>query len=455
MTHKRIFSFGLAAVMAASMLAGCGGTSSSSSTAGASEAGSASAAASTGSGEEVSLRFSWWGDDERHNATLEVIEMYEALHPNVTISGEYGSFDGFQDKLATQVSGNTQPDLMSFNAGWMGEYAQKEGLLVDFYEMEEQGLIDLSHLDMDFVEDYGLFDGRLIGLPSGINARITVINPDVFEMAGIDSSLDQEWTWETLIEEGKKVHEADPDSYFMSISTPATLAEFVFTTYMKQLTGNNLVNDDGTLGFTQEQCVDALDMISRLYSEGVVQPLAETAIFGDSMTANPKWAEGKIAAIFEWTSGLADSVTNLDGKAQLFVTPIIEGAEQSGIEIKPTQLYGVSASSASVEETVKFLDYFLNDEEAALVLRDVRSVPPSTIAQDACTEAGLIDQKCVDGIDMAYAHPSTPRNTLSQNSEVIAAVETAVEAAAYGSDTSENIAANLIAQIEMVLVDLV
>lgn len=172
------------------------------------------------------------------------------------------------------------------------------------------------------------------------------------------------------------------------------------------------------------------------------------------MTANPKWSEGKIAAIFEWTSGLADSVTNLDGKAQLFVTPIIEGAEQSGIEVKPTQLYGVSASSENVEETVKFLDYFINDEDAALVLRDVRSVPPSSLAQEACTEAGLIDQKCVDGIQMAYDNPSTPRNTLSQNSEVVAAVETAVEAAAYGSDTSENIASDLIAQIQMVLADL-
>ena len=107
-----------------------------------------------------------------------------------------------------------------------------------------------------------------------------------------------------------------------------------------------------------------------------------------------------------------------------------------------------------MEETVKFLDYLLNDEEAALVLKDVRSIPPTSTAQEVCTEAGLIDQKCVDGIEMAYEHPTIARNTLSQNSEVIAAVETAVEAAAYGSDTSENIASNLIAQIEMVLADL-
>lgn len=448
MNFKRMVNGALAAAVLTTCLGGCGNTSASA------PVSSTEAGTSISQSGEADLRFSWWGGDSRHKATLAVIDMYEKANPNVTISGEYGSFDGYQDKLATQVSGNVQPDLMQINAGWMAEFAQKDGLMVDFYEMQDQGLIDLSHLEKQFMEDFGMFDGKLVGIPSGINARVTIINPEVFEMAGIDSSIEQDWDWETLITEGKKVHEADSDSYFLSISTPSTLADFVFVTYMKQLTGNNLVNDDGTLGFTAEQCAEALDVITRLYTEGVAQPLEETAIFGDSMTANPKWANGQIAAIFEWTSGIADPETNLNGKAQLFVTPIIAGAEQSGIELKPTQLYSVSASSKGVEEAVKFLDYLINDEEAALVLKDERSVPPSSVAQDVCVEAGLIDEKCIEGIDMANAHPSTPRNAISQNSEVVAAVESAVESAAYNTDTSDNIAAGLISQLETILATL-
>ena len=44
------------------------------------------------------LRFSWWGGDERNEATLKVIEAYEKEHPNVTIEAEYSGDDGYQAK---------------------------------------------------------------------------------------------------------------------------------------------------------------------------------------------------------------------------------------------------------------------------------------------------------------------------------------------------------------------
>ena len=65
--------------------------------------------------DSVTLRFSWWGGDERHAATIAVIEQYEAAHPNVTIEPEYGSSDGYNDKLATQLSGGTAPDIIQID----------------------------------------------------------------------------------------------------------------------------------------------------------------------------------------------------------------------------------------------------------------------------------------------------------------------------------------------------
>ena len=51
--------------------------------------------------EKVTIRFSWWGADTRHEATLKVMDMYMKKHPNVTIEGEYGAFDSFYQKLQT------------------------------------------------------------------------------------------------------------------------------------------------------------------------------------------------------------------------------------------------------------------------------------------------------------------------------------------------------------------
>ena len=44
--------------------------------------------------EKVTLRFRWWGGDARNEATIKVIEQFEALNPNVTIEYEPGSADG-------------------------------------------------------------------------------------------------------------------------------------------------------------------------------------------------------------------------------------------------------------------------------------------------------------------------------------------------------------------------
>ena len=62
--------------------------------------------------EKVTLRFAWWGSTPRHQATLKAIELYQSKHPNVTIEAEYGAFKDYYQKLLTQLSGKTAPDII-------------------------------------------------------------------------------------------------------------------------------------------------------------------------------------------------------------------------------------------------------------------------------------------------------------------------------------------------------
>ncbi len=48
-------------------------------------------------GDPVTLRFSWWGGDERHEATLAVIEKFEEENPDIIIEPEYSSFDCYKE----------------------------------------------------------------------------------------------------------------------------------------------------------------------------------------------------------------------------------------------------------------------------------------------------------------------------------------------------------------------
>ena len=65
--------------------------------------------------EPVTLRFSWWGGETRHNATIAAVESFEKEYPWITVECEYSSWDGWTDKVATQLAGGTAPDLMQIN----------------------------------------------------------------------------------------------------------------------------------------------------------------------------------------------------------------------------------------------------------------------------------------------------------------------------------------------------
>ena len=107
---KRLVSVALVAALAAGTLAGCGSSSSGDNTQAA--AGGETAGKGGSSDENITLRFAWWGGDERNEATLKVIEQFEAAHPNITIEAEYGGSDGYHDKLATQLASGTAADIV-------------------------------------------------------------------------------------------------------------------------------------------------------------------------------------------------------------------------------------------------------------------------------------------------------------------------------------------------------
>lgn len=172
MKWRRFGAMMLAGALAAGCLTGCSGGKDTSVTEG-KETVRADTKAS-GSKEKVTLRFSWWGDEGRHEATLKAIELYMDQNPNVVIEAEYGGFDGYQQKISTQLAGQTAPDIIQLNANWMPDYANKGDFFLDLKDYPD--LVDVSGFDEEFLNSFCVFNGQLIALPTGMNARTAYIN---------------------------------------------------------------------------------------------------------------------------------------------------------------------------------------------------------------------------------------------------------------------------------------
>ena len=61
--------------------------------------------------EEVTLTFTWWGNDDRAQRYQQLIDAFEEEHPNITIEGNFSDFPSYWEKRQTEAAGGGLPDV--------------------------------------------------------------------------------------------------------------------------------------------------------------------------------------------------------------------------------------------------------------------------------------------------------------------------------------------------------
>lgn len=393
------------------------------------------------SDDQVSLRFSWWGGDERLAATMEVIEKFQEEHPNITIEAEYGSSDGYNDKLATQLAAGTEPDIMQIEPGHMPLLVSEETNY--FIDLNEAGF-DTSLFEEDYITQRinGGFDGKQLGLPTGIAGVALVVNQDLADAVGLDFS--QEYTWDDLIEWGKKVREYD-DSMYLLCSNKDYLANIVARTYAKQITGVQAISDDSHEQLmTEEDWQKVYELVQTLYDNEVVAPASYMASYsGDNMQSDPNWIGGKYVCCFTWVS-MAEVMTaaNTNATYSAGQFPVAADAKSVGFFANTPQIIAISSRSEHPEEAMLFLDYFYNNEDAMAALGCTRSVPPTEKAREICTETGAMSEFLADCANVAASYTGIVDDSISYSQEGRQIMIDQIEALGFGSTTPEKAASD-------------
>lgn len=348
------------------------------------------------SGDKVVLRFAWWGGEERHNATLAAIEKYEELNPNVTIEPEYGGFDGYQQKLITQLSGNSAADIIQIDQPWLADINKQGDLLMDLSTVDA---IDLSQFDETFLKNCLEFNGKTVGLPTGMNTNVFLYNKDVLgdDRFGADKTL----SWQELMEIGTEMHAQDPDFYLLNVEQ--TILNLMLHSYLNQKTGEYIFNNDYERTFTEEQLAEGFQMIVDWIDNGVIEPAEVNGIYVNRWYENPKWIDGKLGICQVWLS--SQSTATVDGAIDVGVMPMVRDADGvgSGVMIRPSQVYSIPSSTRYPEEATRFLNWLVNDPEAAAILKDTRGVPASAAARKVLLDMGILSEENNSVVENAMA----------------------------------------------------
>lgn len=399
------------------------------------------------SGEKIPLRFSWWGGEERHEATLEAISLFEAANPTIVIDAEYSGYDGYQQKMITQLAGGTEPDIMQLDQPWMVEFSLQNP---DFFvNMQEQDIVDYSNFSQDMLDDFCTYNGQLVGLPTGTAGMVLLVNQPVLDEAGV--SFGDSITWDDLLNEGKKVKQENPEKYMLNMNN-GSISYFIARIYLYQLNGGPYVNDDYTLHFTKEELHEALSYAKTLLDEKVLNPYEDMMLFSEEATLNPKWDDNYFGGALVWSS--TANVQTWGDNAQIIPYPQMENAKQSGYIVRPSQILSVSNGSDHVEEALSFVDFFFNNNDAILALRDTRSIPATSHARALLEEEGLADKISIQAVNVSLEDPGLPESALSTNSEVLAPLEQAIEKMMYDQITVEQAVEEVFVLTEDVLSNL-
>lgn len=397
--------------------------------------------------KKVSLRFSWWGGDARHQATLEAINIYMEKHPHVTIEAEYGGYADYYQKLVTQLAGGSAPDIMQVDSIWIADLYRQGEMFVDLYTMEDK--IDMSGFDKTFLKDYCEVDGKLQGLPKSIATATFIYNVQFFERFNIDP--DTKMDWDVLLDIGSKVHREDPECYL--IQPHFGMMRMLVLSYMKQKIGNNLVNDDYTLGYDKEVIAEAFSYFRNLIDKGVVVPFEDTGTIAEA-DEHPIWQNGRSGIIFNFDSTIPKIKGNSNFELGVMLPPIMPDCKDKGITVKPGVLTSINKRTANLDECARFMDFYNNDNDMIIALEDTRGVPPTQAAMDILVGAGKLNPLIAKAVDMGMKNAGSPVNDISNNAEIDKISLDVFTEMAFKVKTPEEAADELIKKLEAKLDEL-
>ncbi|MCL2244469.1 MAG: extracellular solute-binding protein [Treponema sp.] len=392
---------------------------------------------------QVTLRFSWWGTDARHEATLAAIAAFERAYPNIKIEPEYGAQAGYNEKKTTEFASRTAPDIMQIETGAGPEY-YRLGVLRNLSQLRS---ISFEKFDPGFLQRNGQFgSGSQWTIPTGVAGSAVIVNKTLADRLGIDFS--RPYDWEQLITWGQQVRAADPTCYLLSVNTNDG-TDFFVRAYARQLNGAAIIDDaNKRLNMTEAQFTQCFDFIRRLYESGTAAPAAYKAPFGDQDQNDPNWIAGKYVASIGFTSRAAPlQAGNRNVQYMAGRLPLLANRRSDGWFNDCPQYMGIYAGTRYPEQAATFLNFFFNSEEAARLLGTVRTVPPTKMAQDIVTANGTLDRVTAEATTISLSYNGQSDGGYTTAGEVQAILRNAFEQVSYGSATPAVAARNVVTQL--------
>jgi multiple sugar transport system substrate-binding protein len=162
-------------LLAAMILAACGGGSSS---------------GSGSSNGVVNLTYALWDQNEQVGYQQSINQFMQA-HPNIKVTIEQTPWGQYWQKLGTEFAAGNAPDVFWDHLAYFPQFVQ-EGQLMDLTPLIKQSNIDMSQYYPQLVNEW-TYKGEIYGLPKDWDTITVIYNKNMFQKAGLPAPTNMTW----------------------------------------------------------------------------------------------------------------------------------------------------------------------------------------------------------------------------------------------------------------------
>ncbi|CAI6084779.1 Putative ABC transporter substrate-binding protein YesO [Paenibacillus sp. JJ-100] len=385
--------------------------------------------------EKIELRMTWWGSQTRHDLTTQVIKLFEEKHPGITIKPEYSGWDGYFDKLTTQVAGSNAPDIIQMDYAFLTDFARR-GALLDLTPYADQELGIKDH-DKSMITA-GSIDDKLYAITLGVNAPGVVYDATLFQQLGIEEPKES-WTWEDFSAIAAQIAAAKGEGFYGTADISG--ATNMFEVFVRQ-SGKGLF-EDGVMTATSDQLKEWFEMWAALRENGGATSAEVTASTTNALETRPI-SLGTAAMDFAWSNQLLTFQQvnkNQDHKLGIQVLPHGVNEQRIGEYLKPGQFMSGYSKTKHPKEVAMFIDFMVNDPEATAILGSERGVPVNASIREQLQPQLSEGEKIIfQFIDIVSKHSSEISPPYPQGfAEVDTSFKSASEQIAFGQGSMTDI----------------
>jgi multiple sugar transport system substrate-binding protein len=380
MKHYTLKAAGLVAAAALALTA-CGG--------GDAEP-AAEGAATADPNAEVTLNFTWWGNDDRATRYEEALALFQEEHPNITVQTSFQDFPNYWTARSTEAAGRSLPDVMQFDLSYLREYTEN-GHLLDLTEYIGNG-IDTEQIDESLLQS-GVLEDEQVGIPTSTNTLAMFYHPSLLEQTGVEAPS-EDYTWEEyneFIAAVSAAGQSTPEGQPIFGGADYTNTFWFFLQWLVQQ-GKTPFTDEGEFGFEEADMAEFLELTADLRADKAVYPVER----GIQLLPLGGFTVNESASEISWDNFLAGYTADSGDEAiQMMPVPSNEDGEKA-MFFKPSMLLSAGANTEHPAEAAMLIDFLINDPEVGRIFGTSKGVPATQAQRDAMVlEEGSVDARVV------------------------------------------------------------